>query len=91
MADQFLSVTNLGERGVNVDLNPLQLADNQFRKAQNVISDPLGVELGLTNRPGLIHFNASAANGTILGGESVPLTNLNTGNRFFYIGRGPTS
>jgi hypothetical protein len=91
MADQFLSIFNLGEKGVNVDLNPLELANNQYRKAQNIISDPLGVELGVKNRPGLTHFNGSAANGVILGGTSIPLQNLLTGGHFFFIGRGPTT
>ena len=90
MAD-FLTVTNLGAMGVNVDLDPLALADNQFRKTQNLISDPLGVEQGIKNRPGLIHFNGSTAAGAITGGVSLPLTNFLTGTKFFFIGRGPTT
>jgi hypothetical protein len=83
-----LIVFNLGEKGVNVDKNPLAMDDAELRKAQNVIRDPLGVEGGITNRPGLIKFNSVAANGTILGGVGVPLQNLVTGTRFLYIGRG---
>lgn len=86
MAD--LVVFNLGEKGVNVDKNPLAMDPAELRKAQNVIRDPLGVEGGITNRPGLVHFNTSAAAGTILGGIGVPLLNLVTGSRFLYIGRG---
>ncbi len=88
-SDQILIVSDLGGRGNNVDNNPLQLQDNQWRKTQNLISDPLGVEQGLKNRPGLAHFNGSAANGSVLGGIGVPITNLKTGTRFWYIGRGP--
>lgn len=86
-----ISLFSLGSRGVNTDLNPLQLADEQLTKAQNAISNPLGVEGGLTNRPGLIELNGSAAAGSVLGGIGVPLINLNTGTRYFYIGRGPTT
>lgn len=87
----YLVVFNLGSAGVNVDLSPIHLADNQFTKAQNVISDPLGVEQGLRNRPGLTQVNANAGNGAILGGISVPLTDQHIGTRFFYIGTGPTT
>lgn len=83
-----LIVFQLGSKGVNVDLNPTQLEDAHLRKAQNIISDPLGGELGLRNRPGLAKFNTNVASGPILGGISVPLQNRFTGNRFFYIGRG---
>lgn len=87
----YLVVFNLGTAGVNVDLSPIHIADNQFTKAQNVISDPLGVEQGLKNRPGLVKLNSASANGSVLGGVSVPLTNQNTGTRFFLIGQGPTT
>jgi hypothetical protein len=85
----ILVVYNFGQGGVNVDESPLHIKDNQLRKAQNAISDPLGVEEGITARPGLKKFNASAANGVVLGGIGVPLINLKTGTHLFYIGRGP--
>jgi hypothetical protein len=46
--------------------------------------------MALSNRPGLGKFNASAANGPILGGIGVPLLSLKsgTGSRFFLLGRG---
>jgi hypothetical protein len=91
MADQILDVWGLGTRGVNTDLSPLHLSDEHLRKAQNAISDPLGAEMALTNRPGLTKFNANAAAGPILGGIGVPLLNLHTGSRFFLIGRGAKS
>lgn len=85
----ILLVYTLGQKGVNVDKNPLQLGEDELRQAQNAISDPLGAELGLSNRPGLEKFNAVAGAGSVLGGIGVPLTNLATGTRLFYIGRGP--
>ena len=91
MADQILDIWGLGTRGVNVDLSPLHLDNEHLRKAQNAISDPLGTEIALTNRPGLIEFNDSAAAGAILGGIGVPLLNTHTGSRFFLIGRGVQS
>lgn len=88
--ESILLVFSLGAKGVNVDKNPLQKDDADLSKAQNAISDPLGVEMGLTNRPGLGKFNQDAASGSILGGIGVPLINLLTGTHLFYIGRGPT-
>jgi hypothetical protein len=85
-----LVVNNLGAAGVNVDLSPIHVPDNQFRKAQNVISNPLGAEVGISNRPGLVKFS-EAANGAVLGGIGVPLLNLFTGAHFWYIGRGDKS
>lgn len=84
-----LQVYALGSRGVNVDKDPFQHEDQELTLAQNVISDPLGGELGLKNRPGFIEANAQAAAGSVVGGMGVPLKNLRTGVRMFYIGRGP--
>jgi hypothetical protein len=68
-----LTLFNFGAEGVNVDASDLHMKDGELRKAQNAISDPLGNQGGLKNRPGLTRFNALAANGSILGGISVPL------------------
>lgn len=87
----YLVVFNLGTGGVNVDLSPIHILDNQFTKAQNMISDPLGVEQGLKIRPGLVKINSAQANGPVLGGVSVPITNQNTGTRYFLIGQGSES
>lgn len=87
---EYLVVFNLGEAGVNTDLSPLHLAINQLRKAQNAITDD-GAEKGLRARPGLERFNPIAGAGVILGGATVPLQNIFTGTRFFYIGRGPVT
>ncbi len=88
MAD-ILQVFGIGTKGVNVDLNSIQLDDQQLTQAQNASPNPLGAEVGLSKQPGLVEINGSAGAGSILGGIGVPLTNLNTGTRYFYIGRGP--
>lgn len=70
-----LSVYNLGQLGVNVDKDPLQLEDGELATAQNVIPNPIG-DGGLVNRHGLVKLNAVAAADTstgILGGIGVPL------------------
>lgn len=86
MAEKLI-VFNLGDKGVNVDSNPLQVDNAELRKAQNAI----GEGSALVNRPGLERFNTSAAAGSVLGGIGVPLINLRTGARFFYMGRGPVA
>lgn len=87
----ILALYDFGQLGVNVDKSDLHLDDAELRKAQNIIRDPLGIEGGLKNRPGLIKFNASAAAGAVLGGVGVPLLDLKRGTHFFFIGRGPLS
>jgi len=82
-------VNELGLHGVNVDKDPLELSDNEFRQAQNAIHDPLGVNAGIRKRPGLAAFNTSTAAGAVKGGIGVPLPDLSaTGVHYIYIGRG---
>lgn len=66
----------LGQGGVNVDASPAHAAQNELLQAQNAIVDPLGVGGGLTNRPGLTKFNASALSGAVKGGVSGAAFNL---------------
>lgn len=85
-----IDLRGLGLFGVNVDKDPLMLGDQELRKAQNAIHDPLGVNEGLRKRPGLLEFNTSNLGGIILGGMGVPILNLTEdGNPTLYIGRGP--
>jgi hypothetical protein len=87
-----LSVKDLGLHGVNVDKDPLELADGECRQLQNAIHEPLGNNAGLSNRPGLIAFNLTGLAGSVLGGIAVPLINLSeSGTTLLYIGRAPTS
>jgi hypothetical protein len=87
-----LNVRNMGELGVNVDNNPLDLDDNQLTKAQNAVTDPSSGRSSLRKRPGLIGFNTSDVSATVLGGSPVPGPNLSTGGSVtIYIGRGPIS
>lgn len=88
-----LSVTHMGEAGVNVDKSPLELADNELAQAQNAQSV---VEVGrsaLRKRPGLVAFNTAIITaGSVLGGSDLPLRNTSSsGIRNLYIGRGPTT
>jgi hypothetical protein len=82
------NVYKLGQAGVNIDSTPLHSEDDEILRAQNAIRDPLGNDGGLRNRPGLIAFNTDTANGPVLGGVGVPIRNLFSGSRFFFIGRG---
>mgnify|MGYP001459819777 CR=1 FL=1 len=82
-----ITVTSMGQAGVNVDKNPLELDDNEVVQAQNVIS----AISSLRKRPGLIAFNTAPTAGVVLGGADVPLLNLLSGSKTFLIGRGPVS
>jgi hypothetical protein len=81
----ILNLYNFGAEGVNVDASDLHCKDGELRQAQNVIHNTLGVMGGITNRPGLSRFNATAAAGSILGGISVPIANED-GERHLFIG-----
>jgi hypothetical protein len=87
-----LSVTHMGEAGVNVDKNALELADNELVRAQNAISDVVVGRTTLRKRAGLIAFNTSAITaGSVLGGSDLPVRNSSSsGIRNMYVGRGPT-
>lgn len=88
-----ISVTHMGEAGVNVDKSPLELDDNELVQAQNANSYVTEGRSALQKRPGLIAFNdAEITEGSVLGGSDLPLRNTsNSGLRALYIGRGPTS
>jgi hypothetical protein len=79
-------VRDIGLRGVNVDKNPLELANNELTRAANAVPDSASVR----NRPGLVAFSTTATAGTVLGGVDLPLADRLTGTRFLYIGREPT-
>lgn len=81
-----LKIYKLESMGVNVDSDPLSLADQELRQAQNAIRDPMSAD-GLRKRPGLGVFATGAA-GVILGGQGVPLANASgNGTQLLYIGR----
>ena len=61
-----------GHGGVNVDASPAHLSSEELLQAQNAIRDPLGVDGGLKNRPGLAKFNTIAMSGLVVGGVTVP-------------------
>lgn len=87
-----LRVYTIGKTGVNVDDDPLELADTDLRQAQNTIWDPLGVDSGLRKRPGWAAYNTSSLAGVILGGINVPTrSTVVDDNTTIYIGHAPTS
>lgn len=87
-----IDVRALGLLGVNVDKDPLELSDNELRRAQNAIHDQLGVNAGIRKRPGRHAFNSATLGGIVLGGIGVPITNLSVqSDPAIYVGRGPTS
>ncbi len=87
-----LTVESLGLNGVNVDKNPLELADNELTVAQNAINDPQSGMSSLRKRKGLIRFTTTATAGTVLGGTDLPFANgAPTGLHYVYLGRGPVT
>jgi hypothetical protein len=87
-----LRLFDLGSKGVNVDDDPLALADQEYLRTQNVISDPL-LAGGLSKRPGFAFFSTRVLSGPILGGIGLPFSDLSPTSALFtiYIGRGPFS
>jgi hypothetical protein len=85
----ILSVTELGTKGVIVDLNPLEMDPQALLSAQNVISDPASGQSSIRKRPGWRGFTTTPTAGTVLGGIDLPLLDTLTGTHFLYIGRGP--
>ena len=67
----------LGQGGVNVVLNPLQLKRDQATQLQNCIFPTASGEGGLGKRGGLPRFNAAALNAgaSVLAATNVPLPN----------------
>lgn len=62
----------LGHGGVNVDASPAHLRPDELLQAQNAIRDPLGVDGGLKNRPGLTKFNGTTLGDVVIAGITVP-------------------
>ncbi len=85
-----LKVTHMGEAGVNVDKNPLELGDNELTKAQNAVADVAAGTSSLRKRRGFIAFNLTAiTEGAVLGGTDLPIKNASSGGvRNLYVGRG---
>lgn len=79
-----------GVRGVNVDLNALELEDSDLVQASNAIADPSAGEGSIRKRAGLVAFTATSTAGAVLGGVDLPLRDLYSGSRFIYLGRGTT-
>ncbi len=84
-----LTVSHMGDVGVNVDKNAFELDDNELVRAKNAISAVTAGASTVTKRPGLLRFTVAATAGTVLGGRDLPAQNLNdVGQHYLYIGRG---
>jgi hypothetical protein len=82
----------MGQRGVNVDNNPLDLEDDQLTRSQNAVTDPASGASTLRKRPGFAAFTASLSGSNILGGSPLPGPNSSSGGTVsLYIGRSPSS
>ncbi len=87
----ILKLYKLESMGVNVDSDPLSLADQELRQAQNAIRDPMEAD-GLRKRPGLGFFSTAPAAAPIIGGQSIPQSDLSqNGTQFIFIGRAPVN
>jgi hypothetical protein len=82
-----LIVQGMGLAGVNVDRNPLELADNELTQSQNASTNG---NSSLRKRPGLLNFSTTVTAGTVLGGVSLPFQDQLHGTHYLYVGRGPT-
>jgi len=92
MAQIPLIVESMGLNGVNVDKNPLELADNELMQAQNAVSEVSSGSSSLRKRAGLVRFTTTATAGIVLGGIDLPVpTTTPAGLHAVYIGRGATS
>jgi hypothetical protein len=82
----------MGQRGVNVDNNPLDLEKDQLTRAQNAVTDPASGMSTLRKRPGFIGFNTTTLVYDVLGGAPLPGPNLSTGGTVtVYLARSPIS
>lgn len=91
MASSKVIVERMGQAGVNVDKDPLELDDSELVKAQNANAGFTAGMSSLRKRDGLLAFNTVAITaGTVLGGSDLPIRNNSaSGVRNLYIGRGP--
>jgi hypothetical protein len=88
----IITVVSMGQFGVNVDKDPLELDNNELTQAQNAITIAESGRSAIRKRQGLVAFNTSLAAGAVLGGIGVPLQDLSaSGTHYIYVGRGPTS
>ena len=85
-----IKIKTLGLKGVNVDKNPFELEPDELRQAQNAVSERLGSNASLKNRPGLDEFTTDSGMGPVLGGIGVlePNGAPTGGTLVLYLGRG---
>lgn len=76
-----LSVYDMASKGVNVTSDPLHLADGELTKAQNLQAEAGAVR----RRDGMARLNASPMAGSITGLAAMPLPDLSSLTRRFYL------
>ena len=79
-----LTIRPIGQSGVNVDKDPIELGDAELRRAQNAVQ---GSGTSIKKRFGLTAIN-SETDGAVLGGTTVPLIDEFTTFSILYLGRG---
>lgn len=78
-----ISVYNLGQMGVNVVKNPIQLADGEIVAGQNVRTDTVAARGGLRKRDGMTVLNGAGG----MSGSGAGIVNLPLPDRAGYIRR----
>ena len=79
-----INVYNLGEEGVNVDVDDVHLRDGELRTAQNWQIDPAGGIGGIRRRDGMTALNATPLAGSVTGIIALPLPDRSQLTRNFY-------
>lgn len=78
-----VNVYNMGEEGVNVDVDEVHLRDGELRSAQNWQIDPAGGIGGVRRRDGMAAFS-SGLSGSLKGMIGLPLPDRSQLTRRFY-------
>ncbi len=78
-----INVYNLGEEGVNVDVDEVHLRDGELRSAQNFQIDPAGGIGGIRRRDGIAAFS-SGISGSLTGMIGLPLPDRSQLTTRFY-------
>ena len=83
MSEKPINVYNMGEEGVNVDVDDVHLRDGELRTAQNMQIDPAGGIGGVRRRDGMATFS-SGISGSLTGMIGLPLPDRSQLTRRFY-------
>lgn len=70
-----INVYGLGEHGINRVKSPVHVIDGELLSCQNATTSPIGAQLGLKKRDGMVKINSSAAAGSIIAIANIPFAN----------------